>query len=57
VDGVDVGVIPVLLGGGVPLLPSDAPRTSLTLRNQCVYEKSGIVAHEYDVVRSKKSTR
>ena len=51
VDGVDVGVIPVLLGGGIPLLPSPAGRTRLRLRNQRVYEKSGIVGLEYDVVR------
>jgi dihydrofolate reductase len=57
VDGIDVGVIPVLLGGGVPLLPSDACRTTLALRNERVYAKSGIVGLEYDVVRSSKSAR
>ena len=51
VDGVDVGVIPVLLGEGIPLLPAPAPRTTLVLKNQRVYEKSGIVGLEYDVVR------
>ena len=51
VDGVDVGVIPVLLGGGIPLLPSPAPRARLALKNRRVYEKSGIVGLEYDVVR------
>ena len=52
VDGVDVAVIPVLLGGGIPLLPTPAQRTTLALRNQRVYEKSGIVGLEYDVVHS-----
>ncbi len=52
VDGVDVAVIPVLLGGGIPLLPTPAPHTTLALRNQRVYEKSGIVGLEYDVVHS-----
>ncbi len=52
VDGVDVGVIPVLLGGGIPLLPTPAPRTTLALRSQRVYEKSGIMELRYDVVRS-----
>lgn len=52
VDAVDVAVIPVLLGGGVPLLPAPAPRTSLTLTNHRVYEKSGIVGLEYDIVRA-----
>lgn len=51
VDGVDVGIMPVLLGRGIPLLPSPAERTRLTLRNRRVYEKSGIVGLEYDVVR------
>ena len=50
VDGVDAGVFPVLLGAGIPLVPSPAPRTSLTLRSQRVYEKSGIIGLEYDVV-------
>jgi dihydrofolate reductase len=50
VDGVDVAVIPVLLGEGIPLLPTPAPRTTLKLRNQRVYKKSGIVGLEYDVV-------
>jgi dihydrofolate reductase len=52
VDGVDVGLIPVLLGGGIPLLPAPAPRITLALKNQRVYEKSGIVGLEYDVVHS-----
>ncbi len=53
VDGVDVGVMPVLLGGGIPLLPTPAPRTTLALRSHRVYEKSGIVGLEYDVVHSR----
>lgn len=44
--------MPVLLGGGVPLLPSPAPRATLELKNQCLYETSGVVSLEYDVVRS-----
>jgi dihydrofolate reductase len=53
VDGIDVGVIPVLLGGRIPLLPTPAPRTSLALKSQRVYEKSGIVLLEYDVLHSR----
>lgn len=49
VDRVEVAVIPVLLGGGVPLLPAPAPRASLTLRAHRVYEKTGTVSLEYDV--------
>jgi dihydrofolate reductase len=51
VDGVDAAIIPVLLGGGIPLLPSPAERTRLRPRNRRVYEKSGIVGLEYDAVR------
>jgi dihydrofolate reductase len=51
VDGMDVGVIPVLLGGGVPLLPSGDAGAKLTLRNHRAYPKSGIVGLEYDIVR------
>jgi dihydrofolate reductase len=49
VDGVDAGIMPVLLGGGIPLLPSPAERAKLVLKNQRIYEKSGIVGVEYDV--------
>lgn len=51
VDGVDVAVMPVLLGGGIPLLPTPAPRTRLALKNHRLYSQSGIVGLEYDVVR------
>ena len=51
VDGVDAAIVPVLLGGGIPLLPTPADRIRLALKNRRVYEKSGIVSLEYDVVR------
>ena len=51
VDGVGVSLIPVLLGGGIPLLPSPASRATLTLREQRVYEKTGTVMLEYDIDR------
>ena len=49
VDGVDVAVLPILLGGGIPLLPGGGPRLPLRLRTQRLYEKSGTVCLEYDV--------
>jgi dihydrofolate reductase len=52
VDRVEVSLIPVLLGGGVPLLPSPAGRATLKLRKERLYEKTGIVGLEYDIVRS-----
>ena len=48
VDTVEVSVMPVLLGGGVPLLPSPAQRTSLKLSGHKLY-RSGIVSLVYDV--------
>jgi len=51
VDEVSVAVVPVLLGGGIPLLPSPADRARLTLKKTRVYEKSGTVGLEYDIVR------
>jgi dihydrofolate reductase len=50
VDRIEVSVSPVLLGGGVPLLPAPAPRSRLKLRKQRLYEKTGVVALEYDIM-------
>ena len=51
VDRVEVGIIPVLLGGGIPLLPSPADRATLKLLSHKAYEKTGAVGLEYEVVR------
>ncbi|HUP66529.1 MAG TPA: dihydrofolate reductase family protein [Thermoanaerobaculia bacterium] len=52
VDGVDVAVIPVLLGEGLPLLPPPAARITLQLRAHRIYPKSGTLFLEYDVRRN-----
>ena len=57
VDRVEVGIIPVLLGGGVPLLPPPAGRATLRLRRHRVYERTGTVGLEYDVVRAPAARR
>jgi dihydrofolate reductase len=49
VDAVEVAVIPVLLGGGIPLLPAPAERAKLRLVKHHVYRKTGTVALEYKV--------
>ena len=49
VDGVDVAIIPILLGGGVPLLPSPGPRLTLHLKGHRLYGKTGTLFLEYDV--------
>ena len=51
VDGIDVAVIPILLGGGLPLLPTPGPRMPLQLRAHRLYAKTGTLFLEYDVRR------
>ncbi|MEZ5284871.1 MAG: dihydrofolate reductase family protein [Vicinamibacterales bacterium] len=50
VDALHFNVIPVLLGGGIPLLPAPAGRSALRLVRSRVYEKTGTVSLEYEVV-------
>ena len=49
VDGVDVAIIPVLLGGGTPFLPTPAPRAKLILTGHRLYPASGIMFLQYEV--------
>jgi dihydrofolate reductase len=49
VDIVEVAVIPVLLGEGVPLLPAPAKRVMLELTGHKLYAKTGIMSLEYAV--------
>ncbi len=49
VDRVGVAIIPILLGGGIPLLPSPADCARLKLLSHKPYEKSGIAVLEYEV--------
>lgn len=49
VDTVEVGIIPVLLGEGLPLLPPPAKQANLKLTGHKVY-KTGIVSLEYAVM-------
>ena len=48
VDTVEVAIMPVLLGGGIPLLPPPAEQTKLKLTGHKVY-KTGIVSLEYTI--------
>jgi dihydrofolate reductase len=52
VDRVEVSLIPVLLGAGIPFLLPPAPQTKLHLLEQRLYKKTGIIGLEYEVVRS-----
>jgi dihydrofolate reductase len=51
VDTVEPAVIPVLLGEGVPMLPSPASRARLSLTGHRLYQTSGIMVLEYAVER------
>lgn len=51
VDVISVAVIPVLLGGGIPLLPPTAERAKLELTAHRVYRNTGTVSLEYAVRR------
>jgi dihydrofolate reductase len=49
VDVVQVGMIPVLLGAGIPLLPAPADTARLKLTTSRVYQRTGTVMLEYAV--------
>ena len=48
-DTVEVSIVPVLLGGGIPLVPELSKRIGLTLTAQRVFEKTGTVSLVYEV--------
>ena len=50
VDSVEVGIVPILLGEGLPLLPSGRASAPLRLTHSQIYP-SGSVLLTYDVVR------
>jgi dihydrofolate reductase len=50
VDTVEVAVVPVLLGEGIPLLPGARKRIGLSLTGHKVY-KTGMVSLEYTVAK------
>lgn len=49
VDGLDLAIVPILLGGGIPFVAPSGPTVRLALAGHRVYPKSGIVSLEYDV--------
>jgi dihydrofolate reductase len=51
VDTVEVAIIPVVLGQGIPLLPAPARQTTLTLAGHKVYGKTGTVSLVYAITR------
>ena len=49
VDGVEVAIIPVILGEGIPMLPSALNRAKLQLTSHRIFEKTGTVLLTYTV--------
>jgi dihydrofolate reductase len=49
VDGVEIAVLPIVLGGGIPAMPAPGPRLPLRLRSHTVYPKTGTILLDYDV--------
>jgi dihydrofolate reductase len=49
VDTIEVALLPILLGGGIPLLPTPGPRLTLHLRSQRLYAKTGTLMLDYDI--------
>ena len=52
VDELYIGVVPTLLGGGIPLFPSGFPQRDLALLENKSYSK-GLIALKYQRVRPK----
>jgi dihydrofolate reductase len=57
VDSVEVAIMPVLLGDGIPFLPPPAKIAKLKLVHHQVYEKTGTVSLEYAVSQRRKGGR
>jgi dihydrofolate reductase len=55
VDTVELAVVPVVLGGGLPFLPAPAVRRRLKLVDHTVYPKSGIVLLRYNVMAAERN--
>jgi dihydrofolate reductase len=57
VDTVEVAIVPVLLGEGIPLLPAPSGRVPLALTSHRVYAATGTVSLTYDVSRARRKRR
>jgi dihydrofolate reductase len=51
VDTVEVSVVPILLGAGIPLAPDPAKRLELKFAGHKVY-KTGVICLEYEISRA-----
>lgn len=51
VDTVEPAILPVILGDGIPMFPSPSVRGSLRLTGHRIFEKTGTIFVEYEVVK------
>lgn len=51
VDGVELGIVPVLLGGGLPFLKPPARRAKLVPTGHELHPRAGVMRLTYDVAR------
>ena len=49
-DGIDVAIIPVVLGNGLPMIATPGPQLSLKLTSHRLYAQTGTLFLQYDVV-------
>ncbi len=54
IDAIDIGVMPIALGAGIPLFPPGFPRTALKLV-RCKPYSNGVIRLKYTVKRPAKS--
>ena len=52
----EVSIVPILLGGGIPLVPELSKQIGLTLTEQRVFEKTGTVSLVYEVKQAPGGT-
>jgi len=55
VDGIDIAIVPVILGGGLPLMAVPGPTLSLELQSHRIYPKTGTLYLEYGVRKARGS--
>ena len=48
-DGIDVAVVPVVLGKGLPLMATPGPQLDLKLRTHRLYAQTGTLFLQYDI--------
>ena len=52
VDGIDVAIIPIVLGSGIPLMPTPGPRLPLRLQAHRLYTQTGTLFLQYEIVHA-----